>query len=65
MLVTLITVVVCVAQNLVPEAAEWLVGMETTAAILALGLFTVIAFRVRSVRTGRTPGGRVPIDDLL
>lgn len=49
MLVTLITVVVCVAQNLVPEAAEWLVGMETTAAILALSLFTVIAFRVRSV----------------
>lgn len=49
MLVTLITVVVCVAQNLVSEAAEWLVGMEPTAAILALGLFTVIAFRVRSV----------------
>ena len=49
MLITLITVVFCVAQDLVPEAAEWFVGMETTAAILALSIFTVIVFRVRSV----------------
>ena len=43
MLIILVTVVFCLAQNLVP----WLVGMETNAAILALSIFTVIVFRVR------------------
>ena len=49
MLIILVTVVSCMAQNLVPEASAWLVGMETNAAILALSIFTVIVFRVRSV----------------
>ena len=50
MLITFITVLFCVARDLVPQAAEWFVGMETTAGILALCLFTVIALRVRSFR---------------
>ena len=49
MLIILVTVVSCMAQALVPEASAWLVGMETNAAILALSIFTVIVFRVRSV----------------
>ena len=49
MLIILVTAVFCLAQNLVLEASEWLVGMETNAAILALSIFTVIVFRVRSV----------------
>lgn len=47
MLIILVTVVFCLAQNLVPEAFPWLLGMETNAAILALSIFTVIVFRVR------------------
>ena len=49
MLIILVTVVSCMAQTLVREASAWLVGMETNAAILALSIFTVIVFRVRSV----------------
>lgn len=49
MLIILITVVFCLAQNLVSEASAWLVGMETNAAILALSIFTVMVFRIRSV----------------
>lgn len=48
-LLILITVVFCVAPDLVPEASAWFVGLETNAAILALGVFTVIVLRVRSV----------------
>lgn len=55
MQITFITVLFCVAQDLVPQAAEWFVGMETTAGILALCLFTVIAFRVRSVARAESP----------
>ena len=49
MLIILVTAVFCMAQNFMPEASAWLVGMETNAAILALSIFTVIVFRVRSV----------------
>lgn len=49
MLIILVTVVSCLAQNLVSEASAWLAGMETNAAIVALSIFTVIVFRVRSV----------------
>jgi hypothetical protein len=48
MLILLLTLMFCMAQNLVPAASAWLVGMETNAAILALSIFTVILFRVRS-----------------
>jgi hypothetical protein len=34
---------------LVSEASAWLAGMETNAVIVALCVFTVIVFRVRSV----------------
>lgn len=49
MLLILITAVFCVAQDLVPEASAWFVGLETNAAVLALGVFTVIVLRLRSV----------------
>ena len=55
MLITFITVLFCLAQDLVPQAAEWFVEMETTAGILALCLFTVVAFRVRSVARYQSP----------
>ena len=58
MLIILVTAVFCLAQNLVLEASEWLVGMETNAAILALSIFTVIVFRVRSVEHGGVAPGQ-------
>ena len=62
MLIILVTVVSCMAQNLVPEASAWLVGMETNAAILALSIFTVIVFRVRSVERTRSLQAASQID---
>ena len=59
MLIILVTAVFCLAQNLVLEASEWLVGMETNAAILALSIFTVIVFRVRSVERAASLQGSV------
>lgn len=57
-LLIFMTVVFCVAQDLVPEASAWFVGLETNAAILALGVFTLIVLRVRSVaRVGSLRAG--------
>ena len=48
MLIILLTLLFCVAQNLVPEAS-FFVGWETNAAILGLGIFVLIVFRAWSV----------------
>jgi hypothetical protein len=49
MLIIVITFLFCVAQDLVPDALAFFGGMETNAAILALGIFVLIIFRVWSV----------------
>ena len=49
MLIIIITLLLCVAQNLVSEASAFLLGMEPTAAILALSTFVLIVSRVWSV----------------
>ena len=49
MLIIIITLLFCVAQNLVREASAFLLGMEPTAAILALSTFVLIVSRVWSV----------------
>ena len=61
-LIILLTAVFCVAQNWVPEPSSWFVRMETNAAILALGIFAVIAFRVRSVARVESLGAASQID---
>jgi hypothetical protein len=58
----LFTVVSCLAQNLVSEPSAWLVGMERNAAILALSIFTVIVFRVRSVKRAESLQAASQID---
>lgn len=49
MLIILITILLCLARNLVPELAALLDAIETEAAILALSVYTFIIFRVWSV----------------
>ena len=49
MLTILITVLFCIARDLVREAAALLAGIETNAAILALSIFILVFFRVWSV----------------
>jgi hypothetical protein len=49
MLIIIVTLLLCVAQNLASEASAFFVGMEPNAAILALGIFVLIVFRVWSV----------------
>ena len=46
MLIIIITVLFCVAQNLVREASAFLLEMEPTAAILGLSTFVLIVSRV-------------------
>jgi cellulose synthase/poly-beta-1,6-N-acetylglucosamine synthase-like glycosyltransferase len=55
MLIIIITHLFCVAQNLVPEASAFFVGMETNAAILALIIFALIVFRVWFVAPLESP----------
>ena len=50
MLITIITLLFCVAEDLVPEASAFFAGMETDAAILALSILVLIMFRVWSVK---------------
>ena len=56
MLIILITLLFCVARNLVPEATRLLTGIETHAAILALSIFVVVFSRVWSVARARRLG---------
>jgi len=49
MLIIIITVLFCVAQNLVREASAFLLGIEPTAALLSLSTFVLIVSRVWSV----------------
>jgi len=49
MLTIIIALLFCVAQILVREASAFLLGMEPTAAILALSTFVLIVSRVWSV----------------
>ena len=49
MLVIIITLLFCVAQNLVREASAFLLGIEPTAALLSLSTFVLIVSRVWSV----------------
>ena len=46
MLITIITLLFCVAQGLLPEASALFAGMETNAAVLALSIFVFIVFRI-------------------
>ena len=46
MLITIITLLFCVAQDLLPEASALFAGMETNTAILALSVFVFIVFRI-------------------
>ena len=53
MLITIITLLFCVAEHLVLEASAFFAGMETDAAILALSILVLIVFRVwPAVRLG-------------
>ena len=49
MLIIIITVLFCVAQNLMREASAFLLGIEPTAALLSLSTFVLIVSRVWSV----------------
>ena len=46
---TIISLLFCVAQDLLPGAPAFFGEMETSAAILTLGIFVLIVFRVWSV----------------
>ena len=46
MLIVIVTAL-CLARDLLPEKAALLAGIETDAAILALGVFAFITLRVR------------------
>jgi len=49
MLIIIITLLICVAENLVREASAFLLGIEPTAALLSLSTFVLIVSRVWSV----------------
>jgi hypothetical protein len=55
-LIILVSVLFCVARNLVPEAAALLAGIETNAVILAVGIFIFIIFRVWAVARAASIG---------
>jgi hypothetical protein len=59
MLIIIITVLFCVAQNLMREASAFLLGMEPTAAILTLSTFVLICFARLVCRADRVAKGSV------
>ena len=64
MLILIISLLFCMARNLVPEAWAFFAGMETHAAILALCTSAFIIFRAWSVARGRVASGNVAVDHV-